>query len=474
MKGNAMKKYLPYIGSGVFLLLAAVIMIFKPFSPDLSDQGQMVIGGLLIAIGIWIFKPFNLPFSMGGMFLAFFLLVQKLPPAVVFAGFTQSALWTLIPALFFGFVLQKTGLGKRIALAIIKLFRPTYLSMIIAWFLIGVILSILTPSITVRVAILLPIAVYCCNLFGLEPGSKGNSLLLLTAFAVALVPGTGWLTGALSGPILMGMYNSVPGLEGLIDFSSWFSVAFIPMEIVTVILLFGGYLVLKPKEPLDKDAIAKLKAQKAEPMSRDEKAAGIILVASFTLFITNSLHGIPDAAVCMLALVCFFIFKIMNVSEFGTGISWDLVTFVGVALGLGAVFATTGVSTWLAEIVVPAIKPLASNPWIFMLVVTTILFAWRFIDIATLIPTMAIIVPILPAITQAYNISPLVWVPIFVMTVNAFFMAYQNMWALMSQSIAGEQTWTAKHLGTYGVVYFVACLIAICVAVPIYISMGLL
>lgn len=450
-----------------------MIMLFKPFSPDLNDTGQMVLGGLLITIGIWIFKPFNLPFSMGGAFLAFFLLAQKIAPAVVFSGFTQSALWTLIPALFFGYVLQKTGLGKRIALAIIKIAKPSYPSIIFAWFLIGVVLSMLTPSITVRVAIVMPIAVHCCELFALEKGSRGNSLLLLTAFAMALMPGTGWLSGSLWGPIIMGLFNAAPAMEGLLNFNTWFQVVFVPMEIVTLLLIVGGYFVLKPSQPLATEAINTLRKQKAEPMNKEEKVTGIILLAVFLLFITERIHGLPSAATCMLALVFFFIFKVMTAPEFSSGINWDLVVFIGMALSLGAVFSVTGVSEWIAGIIVPAIEPIAQNPWLFMFAMTIIMFAWRFVDIAILIPTMAILTPVLPAISTAYGISPLVWALIYVMAGNSMFMAYQNMWALMSQSISGERAWTQRHLSKYGTVYFAACIIALFVAIPIYSKLGL-
>lgn len=468
------QRIINYGGFGLFTLAALMIMIVKPFSPGLADTAQMVIGGLIIAISIWIFKPFALPFSMGGAFLAFFLLFQGLAPAVVFSGFTQSALWTLIPALFFGFVLQKTGLGKRIALAIIKLFPANYLAMIFAWALIGIVLSVLTPSITVRVAIVIPIALHCCELFGLEKGSKGNSLLLLTAFAMALLPGTGWLSGSLWGPIIQGLYNGVAGMEGLITFDSWFGVAFVPMEVVSVLLLIGGYFVLKPEKPLSKDAAKELKNTKPEPMSRDEKATGIILVGVFLLFVTNSFHGIPDAAVCMFALVLFFVFKVMTVQELSSGISWDLVVFLGMALGLGAVFSVTGIAEWIAGIIVPALAPIAGNPWVFVFVITIVMFAWRFVDIAILIPTMAILVPTLPAIAAAYGFDPLIWILIFVMAGNAMFMAYQNMWALMSQSISGERAWTAAHLGKYGILYFVACMVGLAVAAAMFSASGLL
>jgi anion transporter len=463
-----------YLGSGIFLIVALIIMFAKPFSPNLNETGQMVLGGILVTVGIWIFKPFKLPFSMGGAFLIFFLLVQKLAPSVVFSGFTQSALWTLIPALFFGYVLQKTGLGKRIAFAIIKLFKPSYPSMILAWTLIGVVLSILTPSITVRVAIVMPIAVHCCELFNLEKSSKGRSLLLLTAFGTALIPGTGWLSGSLWGPIVQGLFNAVPGMEGQLTFASWFNVVFVPMEVVSLLLIIGGYFVLKPSKKLSKDAIDTLKEQKKEPLSKEEKATGIILILVFVMFLTNKIHNIPDAAVCLLAMVFFYIFKVMTAAEFSSGISWDLVVFIGTALSLGSVFSVTGISNWISGIIVPAIAPIAGNPWLFMFVITIILFLWRFIDIAILIPTMAILTPVLPSISSAYGINPLVWTLIYVMAGNSMFMSYQNMWALMSQSIAGDNSWTNSHLGKYGLVYFIACMIALLIVIPLYVRTGFL
>jgi len=196
-----------HIGSGLLVLIAVVVMAARPFSASLNDTAQFMLGGIIIALSIWIFKPFSLSYSAGGLFLSFFALALGLKPAVVFSGFTQSAIWTLVPALFFGFTLQKTGLGKRIALAIIKLFKPSYTTLVLAWVLIGVILSLLTPSSTVRVAIMIPIAVQCCELCKLEKGSKGNSLILLTAFGMAILPGSGWMSGVLWGPIISGMIN---------------------------------------------------------------------------------------------------------------------------------------------------------------------------------------------------------------------------------------------------------------------------
>jgi hypothetical protein len=97
------------------------------------------------------------------------------------------------------------------------------------------------------------------------------------------------------------------------------------------------------------------------------------------------------------------------------------------------------------------------------------------IDVAMFIPTIAIMVPILPDIQEAYQISPLVWIAMFILAGNAFFLAYQNMWAVMSRSIAEDRdrAWNNKHMSVYGVIYFAACLIALSITIPMWINTGL-
>jgi len=208
-------------------------------------------------------------------------------------------------------------------------------------------------------------------------------------------------------------------------------------------------------------------------MSRGEGFAIAILSGVFVMFLTNSFHGIPDAAVCLSAVFLFFLFGVLEAKEFNTGVNWDLVVFIGMAIGLGTIFTSTGISDWLAGIIVPALAPIASNPWTFMFGIMAIMFVWRFIDVAIFIPTMAIIIPILPEIQERYNIHPLVWIPIFTLAANAFFMNYQNIWAMMSKSVSGDRAWSNKHLASYGILYFSACFLSLIAAIPMWISMGM-
>ena len=458
-----------HIGSVLMVLVALFIMMARPFN-DLDDTGHIMLVGIIIALCIWIFKPFKLTYAIGGLVLALFGLLVDLPSTVIFSGFTQSALWTLIPAFFFGYTLQKTGLGRRIAMMVIRWCKPTYISLVFAWVPIGVVLSILTPATTVRVAIMLPIAVQCCELFNLKKGSNGNSLIILTAFAMALIPGSGWLTGVIWGPFIQGQMANA-GIA--VTFGDWIGILLVPVIIATVLLVAGGLFILKPEEKLSSQAIEAIKKQSPIKMSKNEITSAIILMAVFVASLTTSLHGLSTAVICITAMLCFFVFGVLETKDFNAAANWNLIIFIAMAFSLGPIFSTTGISEWLSGIVVPALEPITANPWLFVFAATAFMFIWSLVDVAMFLPTISIMAPILPRIQEAYQISPLVWIAIFILAGNAFFLAYQNMWAVMSRSIAEERAWTNKHQYKYGLLYFAACLLALVVAIPMWMNAGL-
>lgn len=469
-----MKTKIPYIGIIIVITGACMIMAFKPLEASLSGQGQMVLAGIIITLGLWIFKPFGLPFSAGALFFGAYMLAVKIPVATVFSGFTQSAVWTLVAALFFGFVLKKTGLGYRLALLILRLFKPSFFSLTLAWAVIGIVLSVLTPSMTVRVAIVMPIAVSCCELCELERGSRGNSLILLTAFSMALIPGAGWLTGSLTGPVLSGAYDAVPELAGMLNFDSWFSVSFLPVEAAVLLMLAGSLIFLKPREKLPESAARAIQETRPGKICRDEIITAAILIICFILFLAGNSLGISSTVVCLGAVFMFFVFRIIRPEDIGTGINWDLIIFLGMALSLGNICGSVGIIDWLSGLIVPALRPFSGNAFLLVGAVTVFLFIWHFIDIASYFPTFVILPAILPAVQKAYGVSPLVFAPILALAGCAFFVSYENHWVLMAQSVTKERSWTAKHLLVYGIIYFVSSLIGIAAAVPLWESMGLI
>lgn len=457
----------------IALLIGAVLLGFGRWFASLDRVGHLSLMLLVITIGLWIFRPGKISFGASSALLMAGLLAISVPASAVFSGFSMTAVWSLIPALFFGFALTKTGLGRRIAYFGMKSFPVTYPNLVLVWSIIGIILSLLTPSMTVRVVIVTPIALQAADICQLPLKSKGRSMVLLIAWLMALIPGLGWFSGTLNGPILSGFYAANPEL-GAISITDWSRVNLLPVAIVSVLSLLGGYLLLKPKEPIHLDrAVFQAEYDKLGPITRPEVITGLILTVSFILFVTAPIHGIPSVAIVLFALFLLSASGIIAPAELSSGISWDLVLFIGTAMGFGAVLTVTGLSDWLSGHLVTALTPLAENPWSFVYGSLIVMFLWRFVDIATFIPTFAIVATIAPEVANRFGISPLVWVPLLCLAMNSFFLSYTNMFALVAEANMGEKGWLPGHLSSFGVVYFLACLIAMLVAIPYWQSFGL-
>ena len=464
------KKIIPFL---LLTAVAIVVMLLRPCE-GLSTTGHLTMGFTIIMIGSWIFCPWNLPRAVSGSFFLGMMLIVGVPAGTVFSGFSQSALWTLIPALFFGFALQKTGLGRRIATALLKVFPSKWWAVAMAWIIIGVILSLVTPSMTVRAAIMIPIAAECCELYGLNKNSKGAAFFVITALLMAIIPGNGWLTGGLNGPIIQGIFESTPGLSGVITFESWMNAALMPVLITTIMTVALGFLFLHPNEKLSRERFLANSQKSLQKITGEEVKTTLILVAACILFFTGNLHGIPSAAVCLLAVVLLFATGVIAAEEFTTGINWDLIFFVGSGLCMSQIFAFTGLSDWLSQTIAPVIGRLAEKPVLMLFVLLTVLFVWRFVDITTLVPTTVILAPIISATAQDYGIDPMVWTVIFTLAISSIFLSYTNMWASMGKKLAGPFVWDESTLFKYGVAYFVASCIGIACAIPLWRMIGLL
>jgi len=442
---------------GIFLAIATPIQ-------TLSPGGHKVLMALLIGLGLWIFQPGKMPFSVASCLVMSILLLAGVNKAIVFAGFTSDTTWILIPATAFGYVLSKTGLGRRLAFLVIKTFKPTYLNLTIAWLVIGLILSAVTPSILIRISIIMPIAAGCAATLKLEPGSRGNAFILLLAWTMAVIPGSGWITGSLWGPVSIGMYAKVEGLKYLCTSGLWLKAMLLPMLLLTGCIVSGLFMFFKP-QPLDIENSDEFisEYENLGPWTRMEKLSAIILAGTFLMFLTEKLHGISNVTVCLASFFLFFAVKVLEPDDIQKGVSWNLIIFLGCILAFPAIFANPdiGISSWLKEIVSPLLVQFKGHVLLFMIVATLIMFAWRFLDIAWMIPSMALIVSMLPLIQTELGIHPLVTSSLLILAGNFTFMTYMQPFSMMGSALAKERSWTPRQLMSYGMIYIVSSMVTL-------------
>ena len=209
------------------------------------------------------------------------------------------------------------------------------------------------------------------------------------------------------------------------------------------------------------------------PLSAVEKRMLAIILMTVVLWATEPFHHISAMAVGLAALVFMFVLKVIDVSAFKSGVNWTSLLFIGIALGLGSVFAEAGLNDWVMQTCGPAFQALAGNPYLLVLGIGVITVVLRFLivsEVAYLNLLMAFLVPMAASV----GVNP--WVLGFsaYALVIAWFAKYQSpIYLAAFYAVDGKM---AKHseLAKYCGVYLATCLAGLAVCVPYWQWMGLL
>lgn len=373
----------------------------------------------------------------------------------------------------FGFVLIKTGLGRRIAYLVLKSFEAGWATMALSRFIIGVVLSAMTPSAAVRVAVVIPIAMGVVEGCKLEPGSKGAAMITIIACAMCFFAGNAWLTGSLIGPMMLGWVP--PELKPLITFDSWFKICALPWLIIIVVFTLIVFITLNPKQAVGITRETFRKQYTAlGPVTRQEAIAAVLLFGALLMFATERYHHMPTAVVALSVLVLFIAFQIITVHEISSGVNWDVIIFIGVAVSLPHIFGAAQVSAWLGQILQPPILSMAANPLALMVVASAGMMLIRFIDVPWGFTTIGLTIPVLIPLYDQFGIHPLVASMAYCVGVFFFLLSYQQPFLLMAEGMMQGKGWASRHIQVAGVAYIIAAFVMLLICIPYWRMIGAL
>ncbi|MCL6479080.1 MAG: anion permease [Peptococcaceae bacterium] len=465
------KKVNPWLIALPAWLLSLSVLFAKPFS-GLGTDGHWVLTSVLMVLALWIVMPGGIPRSIAGLFMCGFLLLsQKFPYSAIFGGFIDPTIWTLIPALAFGYALKKTGLGYRIALYIINVFPPTIIGLTASWVVIGIVLSALTPSIIVRISIVMPLVVSFFEILKIPDRSSEAAYISMLAFIGAVIPGNGWLTGSLSGPINMGFLPQE--MRAGIDWASYTVSQIVPWLLITVILLIYIFLFFRPVSFQGSQEQIRKKYLDLGPISRPELVTLTVLSGCFAGFVTIPLHHLKIPAICLLGLFLLYIFSVLDKEDIVAGINWDLIFFFGTSLSIAPLFKISGVGEWFSRLAAPVFGLLAENAWVFVIVLTLVTLCVRLVDVAFGMPTAALLLALTPVYSQ-FGVHPLVICTISSVEQSFFLFTYQSPFAIIANSFTQNRSWSDKQLSLAGVGYILAVIISLTVSVYYWRRLGLI
>src|SRR6202050_323112 len=470
-------------------ILVGLAVAYMPAPQGLDHMAQLVLAVIAGTVILWAAEVMNngvASLLMMGVLMAIGVRPLLTVPVTndisgALSGFADGAWWTLLVVVYYGFAMKKTGLAERIAYYILSLFPGTYSGVLSAFFLIGLILSPLIPSMTVRTAIMAPIAWSLVQSLGLKPRSRGSALIMLTVIEMAVVPGLAFKLGSLNGPVVMKMFDNkhIPLTDG-----GYVQVMLLPTFVMCVLILVLNQLLLKPEEPIhvSRDfASGRLKALGS--VKRPEMITAVWVFSSIAMWVTAAaagaplggikLHHLPTFVVGMFGMAVLSLTGVFEDKDIGTGVSWTLLLFLGGIFSLTHIIPQYKITDWLAGIMAPRILALAPSPLLLLLLMAVLMLGMRFIAPSAFFAIPLLWLPLVDPLT-ASGIPPLVLAAPLLLMSAPFLLMYMNFWMAMGEGMTAKQGFSKGQLFSLACVNVVSALIATAVGVVYWKIVGVL
>lgn len=125
----------------------------------------------------------------------------------IFSGFASTTVWMVVALVGFATGIVNSGLIKRVAFYIMKRFKLSYNSQILAIMVTGVVLAPCIPNMLAKVAILAPFTVQISREFGFKQSSRGAAGLFSALLYPTNIFGLCFLSGSTMVYMLLGILN---------------------------------------------------------------------------------------------------------------------------------------------------------------------------------------------------------------------------------------------------------------------------
>jgi divalent anion:Na+ symporter, DASS family len=453
----------------LFAILVGVLIMILPTPDGLSRIAQSALAVAAFGIMMWLFQVTNNGAS--SILMMGLMIVIGVRPQVALGGFSSPSFWILLCVLFYGCAMDRTGLAQRLSYYVLSLFPGTYPGILAAFFVIGSILAFGIPSMTVRTAIMVPIAWALVQSLEIPPRSKGSALIMLTSIEMAVLPGIALLYGSLFGPVVDSVFQAK---QFPLNWLGYAKIMTIPTLILCGLVLAVNPLLMKPEKRLKASPFfAKEKLKALGSIKREELITIAVVAVSIVFWATDRVHHMPSFLVGMFGLGVLALMGIIRDEDIGGGVSWTLLLFIGGVFGLANIIQEYKITDWLAANFLPIAERLSFSSIVLLIAMALAFLFTRFLD-----PTGFIAIPVLflPVSGLMLNsgIPPLVLMAPLLLGAAPSWLSHQNFWIAMGEGMTSNQAFSAGQRATLANVYGIAVLITIIISVGYWKLIGIL
>jgi L-tartrate/succinate antiporter len=325
------------------------------------------------------------------------------------SGFSNTTVWLIFGAFMFALGYEKTGLGRRIALLLVKAMGRRTLTLGYAVTIADTLLAPFTPSNTARSGgTIYPVIRNLPPLYDSHPNDPSmrrmGSYIMWVALAATCVTSSMFLTGLAPNLLAVELVRKTAKIE--LAWVDWF-MYFAPVGILLLALVpLLAYWIYPPqvKEGAEVPAWAATELGKMGPLSQREIILGILVVIALLLWIFGG--NIMEATTA--AIVVISLMLILNV------VTWDDITANKAAWNTLAWFATlvaladgltrVGFVKWFAESVAGQLTGVTPALAVAMLLLINFfghyLFASVTAHVTAMIPVLLAVASTIPGVNM--------------------------------------------------------------------------
>jgi len=288
-------------------------------------------------------------------------------------GFSNTTVWIIFAALMFSLGYEKTGLGRRVALTLVKFLGGKTLGLGYAITLSDLVIAPFTPSNTARSGgTIYPIIRNIPDLYGSQPGKtarKIGSYLMWTALAVTCITSSMFSTAMSSNLLALDLIKKTVKVD--ISWTQWVT-ASLPVGVVLLILTPLLVYFIYPPEIKSSREVPPWAAQELEKLGKvtpkELGMAGIVIVA-LVLWIFGQKFIDPT----MVAVVLLSLMVVLGIIQWedvlGNKTAWNVLVWFATLVTLAEGLNKVGFATWFAKYCSAALSGMSPVPVMIALVV---------------------------------------------------------------------------------------------------------
>src|SRR5579871_351364 len=322
------------------------------------------------------------------------------------SGFSDPTVWLIVGAYVFSIGYRKSGLGRRIALLLVRGLGRRTLGLGYAITFADLLLAPATPSNTARSGgTIYPIISNIPKIYGSEPGPTAGRIgtyIMWTAFAATGVTSSFFLTALAPNVAGLAIAKKTTGVD--ISWVQWF-IGFAPLGVLLILLVpLLSYFVCRPEVKSSPETAewASTELRSMGPLSRNEWIMAGLVVLAMLLWITGSNPSISLPIVggnfinaTMVVFVVISLLLVTGVVKFedimAEKSAWEVFFYFTSLLTLAAGLNQIGFIKWAATAFA---HPLAGMSPTSALILLVVLFFWIHYCFSSITAHMAAVLPV--------------------------------------------------------------------------------